>query len=724
MIRHNPIKAERIEDDATFLNLLLPRPDQIIWPENSADLLQTRQKCQNTLDRDFWPLIDLSILTAGLLKKKSNSLSTSPFFETLCKEFLPELTQEKILQALWKPVPVPGATPMGGGREAGITWYIIGHLQAPPFSSCWPAWAAELMDIDAQAVILDAFSSACHLTGIVEHLYIFPLINRNSGQGKILQGRSSGLPVAIAATELLLGTSKETRYIATGDIVDKEGLTGPVNEQTLAAKAEVAAEAGFSLFLYPQKNAASLTCHIEEIRLQPVNSLQQARLWAECLTTTAMVPDVQRLDTALQSSTDLINNIDNLLPALLEWVHCSNTAANLIEEICNRPDLSWKLSEKLKAILRRNKENLQIPVSISRLIDKEEQINKMGEANPAAALSWCSSHLDLANHKGDNARSRFWWNLGDRYTEKASESEDGRRICGEFFNRFFGIGNRHNQFHFVPDLPQEFTDHLHHLEELHQVACKRGQCSNYLLGSMYGTVGQNYAFCGPDFLDRTIHYLTAAQKAFGPADTKNCQQEDSYLYFAFLDAGPTYATEAIEKFCSALAVSSIREIRYSQLEKYRHFALLRALVEIPDQFSPDMYNHLSDQAYAHFTTVMAEIKKGLHPWQLWCYNLGRLAEQQGKSSLVKQAWQISLNLCERGDETIQIMGLLPLAALWKINCLDNNYYAKIEIILNRIRFSPYIHHTHFQSILDKKSGADVLEFVSKFPNKLFPFNYR
>lgn len=724
------IPFDRIIAPSTLL-LLLKRPGTLLIPDDEKELLAAREKKRIALASGERSLLDLFILTTFLLNKRNNNgpghydiqiNGIQQFFS-----FLQGLEPDQIVKASWGAVPVAG-TSHGGQAAATITWFIIGCLAPQPEGSLnnpWPDWVLGRTDEKARIAINLAFLAAQRLTGKSNRLYCYPLASID-GNDPLLGGRSLGLPVALAAVSLLRGTVPKQTFLATGDVIDQDGTIGPVNINSLRAKGMAAREAQMPLFLYPHGNMPAPD--ISWVFAVPVNTLRQAFLWADCYLE-GNFSGVQRLNTALQSKRDLVNGIDNLPAELLEWLKETGTSEDLINSVIEDKILSEQLADKLELCLKHAEGNFQIASRIAELIGDKEQILKMGATNPAAALSWCSSNLVLANHCGANESGKFWLELGMQWAEQAWRSDKGRQIYSKFFNRRFGITERHNIYHFERELPPDFVALMRSREDRHRVDCALTECSDYILGSMYGTIAQNLAFCGPENISETINYLKKARKVLGNEYTKDIRQEYSYQFFALLDAGPGYAEDAARCLLKSMGLDSIEDIQFDRLQKFEHYGLLRAIIEIPEQLPRSCLDALKVLAIAKFASINTLVpadaaSSTIHPWQLWCYNLGKLARQIGDNNMAANAWRKSCELCERCGETIQIMALLPLAALFQDKVFECEVLEKTSRILQLIRDSQTLHQEHFEKLLIVRAPEKVLRLVSEHPGKYFPFNYR
>jgi hypothetical protein len=108
-----------------------------------------------------------------------------------------------------------------------------------------------------------------------------------------------------------------------------------------------------------------------------------------------------------------------------------------------------------------------------------------------------------------------------------------------------------------------------------------------------------------------------------------------------------------------------------------------------------------------------------HPWQLWAFNVGRIAFALGDTEAAARFFKISLRLCLKAMPTIKVMALLGLAGLARINALPKNLF-EIEPEVRRV--AAELNPDHFAAVL-KVPLEQVLEQVWREPGRLFPFAY-
>jgi len=125
------------------------------------------------------------------------------------------------------------------------------------------------------------------------------------------------------------------------------------------------------------------------------------------------------------------------------------------------------------------------------------------------------------------------------------------------------------------------------------------------------------------------------------------------------------------------------------------------------------------------TLIKKKKPKSAHPWQLWFYNVGRLARCMDDSRLAQKAWEMSVDLCSgMKAETVLAMKLLPFSALHAAGMMTNKQQRKAEEVLDLIKTSNFLHKDHFQDLLKHSDVEASLDMITKNPAMFFPFSYR
>jgi len=288
-----------------------------------------------------------------------------------------------------------------------------------------------------------------------------------------------------------------------------------------------------------------------------------------------------------------------------------------------------------------------------------------------------------------------------------------------YYNHLFIY--RHNLYHFEPKLPEQLDKILEFLESQYSLRCDFG-CSTYrTLGRLYGSIAQNYAFCGPDYLQDTESLTLKARKALGEGSVPEFKDEWmrqlNYLTYAALDAGRFHKAE--ETLIRYLEIEEWEDVwpLLPALSPWRHALLARFLADTENQERGERY----------LSWALAERKrlaKPEHPWQLWLFNLGRIAQQRCDTRTATELYNESLNLClsEKNGLTVHMMALLPISGLWRLGVVVKTDIKKQEKEVREA--AGMLNLDHFRMLLDEKDFEKVLEAVWDKPGTLFPFAYR
>ena len=224
----------------------------------------------------------------------------------------------------------------------------------------------------------------------------------------------------------------------------------------------------------------------------------------------------------------------------------------------------------------------------------------------------------------------------------------------------------------------------------------------------------------PGYLNLTEDYAQKARKALGEHTVPEYKDEwlkpFNYLTYAYLDAG--LFDKAKNSLFQYMEINTFKDLwlMLPELSPWMHAILAR--------FLADTGHRDNAQKYFHWVMEHKNDMKGRnHPWQLWFFNMGRIALSLDDAEKASEFFSYSLDIClsESSGPTIQVMALLPLAGLFKLDALDyvtvNNAKKTIETAVRELN------PEHF-SILEKKDFETVLKIVLEKPERLFPFTYR
>lgn len=701
----------------------LLKPLFVRWPEDGTDDCREFSDVGGRLPAGLIPLFGMYLVASSLLDDTAVRKETVAAWVTANGPATEPLTPLPLAQAylgIWRSVAVVSVH----DKVPRITQLLVGAVPGYTGASRLPDWAKNIFDRKAREAIADGLAAAGNTTGRNDPLFVFPLASPAGGISAAewplahlkLHGRSLGLPVALAALSVLRRAPLPGHWLATGD-VDPGGQVRTVS--SLPIKARGAAREGYALFLYPDADVHRCKT-ADTLDVRPVTNITVASIWVNCLGPHSR-EDVQRLETALMSPRDFVNSCAHLQPDLLAYALRECSATCLPENIIANPSFAAELIKKLEWLLTSEAADLKKAEILVAIISPD----RLGSLTAISAFKWCSLNMTIANHRGDNKLAEEWKEKAQLFVDGARQADPGE--YAGFINRYH-VSKLHNRYEFDEKLPEEFA-RMYDEEKAHH----RGGI-NLVLGAMHGTVARNYAYCGPGFLRRVQELIDASQQCFGinidPAQAHNWRRGFSVLFGVYMDMGNIKAArENLWRYLDADSWQDYWEKAFAAGGSKSHalYFLVRFLaaraeatgadddpVSLPPEFTTQV-------CAAYDETIAGETR---HPWQLYSYNMGRLALARNKPELARQAWEKSVALCEAGEETMKVMALLPLSSLRRANMPFAGIADRTMAIIDVIRTSRFLHQNHFKDLLAGQDWQAVLTMVARCPEKYFPFDYR
>jgi len=682
----------------------LSRPDRIEWPKLWNELESLVKQLKAKLPAEFGMLVDLSLAAHYLLTplERTNRTTRQRFIDSLNPEILPVQLFEGA--GNWRLIPV---AVVPHGCKSAIQYFMVGNL-SNSFDMRWPNWMSDHLDHTSLRAVSDAFRAAQSFSGQPGSLFTFSLKSPDDGQ---IRGRSLGLPITLAALSALTHHPLTPHLLATGDIHCDSELFPIEAVADIPAKAQAAVQQKFQLMLIP-KASLPLVEKPASLTIKPVCDLQEAWLWAR-LYSTGREKYLDLLNHIQHDATLLINNCLEMDRDLLGWLINSENGKFLVQNILNDPDCVKTLVGKLTTCLESANRDLNRAAILGKFISNDIGFSSLGKQHPMLAFKWSVMNLKRANHCGNNDESRYWKEQAYAFRQIALRADP--KEYSYFINNL--CVSCHNTYTFHPDPPSEFLEAMDD-EQNHS----RGLC--YVLGSMYGTMAQNYAFCGPPYLKQVIQYVELAQFQFGDGEIPDYQndwiREFSYLIYAFLDASDYgRARQALWRY---LQIDSWSELKPWQEMKndFERFALIRYLADSCDHHNSLEENDVVTQLIDKH--ACKPLKVG-HPCQLIAWNLGRLALALNNPTLANNFLETSIHFCEKSEETIHPMVLLPLSAFHHANLLTNRHRMCFESAMDLIRSSQFLNQHHFLPLMAGDMPT-ALHLIWINQARFFPFMYR
>lgn len=335
-------------------------------------------------------------------------------------------------------------------------------------------------------------------------------------------------------------------------------------------------------------------------------------------------------------------------------------------------------------------------------------------ANGFSAFNWCLAAVAFFNHCGQVRESRRWSSRAEHLRTVVDLEELNRLINHDF------VGRRFNRYDFRPQPTRMLAQAL--VQEENKQKIYPG--SNSLLGALYGTLAQNYGFCGPEYFQSLLDMTTRARQAFGGKYHGESQRLLNYEIYGYLDRGRREQALALVNPYLGLAEPDGPEQWLERAEK---------LLESTGSSAPFMValvmRLLHDIGFvpppAHVRRITAGIcRRHGHPWQLIALNFGWLAVAAGLHAEADHLFRHSLRICLDDSDTMRPMVLLALAGLEAAGLAGRDEYALAEEIRGWLLKTDSLNREHFRSILALENGEELLPAVQHNRRHLFPFSYR
>lgn len=656
-------------------------------------------------DRDLSFLFHANLLSSSLILAERAPAGLRRFVAERVdhKRFLPVGPGEA---ACWSAVPVAEAV----SSHAALRYWVLGWAPRTPGRVLMPRWAAELLDGEAREAVENAAQAARRaVPGAAEGAFIaFPLCS--PGQAGTIRGRSLGLPLGMAFAAFLHANGKGPAGpmpAATG-VLDPDGRVRRVGMLEIKA-ACFQREIGGRALLYPKENEEPRECPLGEAL--PVGSLDEA-LFIRELYSPGEAHRILEFMRMLQDPKAFAAGCANLPPQWLRWAVANGRHTAIVESVLSSQKLFDELIGRVKAAL--NCWDLNLASAICAVL-APQAVEQSSEAFPLAAFRWFILNLALANHEGDVDRAEEFGKRAGGLLERVEEVAPDD--AAEYFAHWMVAD--HNRYRFVPEIPAGLSRTLARLETRYAaIHPSPGKGFDRALGSLCGTIGQNFAFCGPRHLERALAWFAKARAAFGegtvPDYAPEWKRQLHYAVFAFLDAGKH--VEAENELCRYLESPGLVAIDPAALPRdppWGHNLLARFLADV---FPPG-----PAERYLEWAASFAFVPPGAgHPWQLWTYNVGRIALQCGNPRAAGLCFRKSLELCLGAKPTVRVMALLPLSGLLALGEDLTEFAAAEKQItaaaahLNPVHFGAFLNRPLFKALEENRTRLAAF----------FPFMYR
>ena len=694
----------------SHLKEFLYQPDLGLWrfpsPERCSVFYHgIKSHLEN--DEQVTNLLDLHLFTEALIHKDQAAQWFLPWVREHIHvdRFLPEIPWPGCVNGHWSAVPV-----FFVHERACLRYFIVGLVSASNEPLLWPNWAEPLMDESTKRGIISAEKACRNLYSdeCTRRLIVYPLAVDN----QMIQFReaSLGLPIALGFMALLSGKRICDELAATGSVW-RDGAVERV--RGLSRKITHAQNKGFRVFFLPADNNGAFEAG--PMTLVPIEDLKQAWMFAN-LYSPGRSAELLLMKSMLKDPVSFINNCHRVPLEWLEWTRKNPMSLGTVDLISTSPDLFDLFVERLGVCLDNG--DLERGEALSKLVVPSSVDNLM-DAATSALFKWYTLNLSMANHRGDIQGADMWQKKALTMVKNAS-MRDAESFAA-FYNHTF-ICLHHNRYDFSPELPPFLKEILSALEGQHRFQCELvNNATNETLGALYGSVAQNYGFCGPEYLAETRKYAQFCSEGYG--DDKNRQMRShrlrplNYMVYACLDAGCPDEAEAI--LLAYLEMDEWQDLEGSipRFSPWHHAALARFFAAVRKR------REMAEYAAWALKNRRPLIERK-HPWQLWLNNMGRVFYKLGDRQNAGEFFKESLNMClstEMGP-TVRVMGLLPLSGLWEISAMEG---LEVDGAKEVIRVSAKsLNANHFRPFLEQPDLTVILRTLWLHPEVLFPFTYR
>jgi hypothetical protein len=598
-----------------------------------------------------------------------------------------------------------------------IRYITIGKVTSAPLQDRMPSWAVPLFDPASSEAVRTAARAARALCRPAEPagLFCFPLTlpapPAHQDHTPRFQGKSLGLPLALGFAAVLHKHSLPRTLAATGEITDQGNIL-PVSHLDLKKKG--IEDHGFNALIYPATGtglptSGTLTC-------LPVSTLNQAYTLFS-LYSPESTENLMLLSACLKDPGVLAENIGALPCAWLQWITRHHLIKPAIKALQTDPHLFAVCTDRFEK--KANAFKIDHARAIQALVPAQA-IRQHRRNLPLSVFRWCTASLSLANHCGDTTDACRWEEKGSPLADTISKMD--LALVANFYNH--ALVARHNRYRFSPDLPPALTELLALLEIIYGHKCDFGCKTDPVLGRLYGTLTQHYAFCGPGCLNQTRTFFHNAVQAMGldqvPEYREDWLRQHNYMTYALLDAGDlTGARQSLATYFNQADMVGMVNHLCNPDERFTpwHIALA-ARYFVRDQSHP-----ARTTVFRHLLRRFQSGSSHAHPWQLIAFNLGRLALNIHDLATGQALLLQSIDFCfsSFAGPTIQVMALLPISFLpdsaLPASRIQKTWEQKIRSAAS------HLDPAHFSPVLDTPFD-EIRHQIRQATSTWFPFTYR
>ena len=689
---------------------LWPRRD--VWPISPDRFMPLAAKILSALPEGHRRFFHCFLLGCHLLEPEKTPMQTIAFLESAPEGDIPPILPSR---QLWRTalVPLPVLKPDGKGA---LRYAIVGCGGGSSGNVLFPKGIELLLDGEALSAVTTAITLARRNHPEASCLF-WPILDPTD---QIRQG-SIALPLYLAF-ESLLSNEPLPPLLASGAL-DSKGKLLPVDG--VREKFGVVRKARCRGFICPAEEGRDPLAglHDGDIDRIAVETTEDALLFWKCYREgegkqlREIIADLGNPGHLIESLPDQPSALSDLPTPLRRRI--TGAVGQLLQEDLRRGSGSLlQFARKLELHLAETESDLLHAYRLVTLVSRE-MVERVGESYPETGLRLALLHLEMISRRGETAESgQIWSRLADSFRQAMSNHS----ITDEPDQIYIGIRDfmitRHNTYRFDPAEADGFLEGINDpLEELRghleRKRRRNPEQTDKTVGSCLGLLVQHYAFCGDH--EKAAYFSEQALDAFGHKSVyplaRDCRQQLIYRIYIALEAGDFPVARDI--LCGVLGVADPDDLIPVKItEPYLHAALARYMADSGEIF----------KGYLEHANEILQHCGQQHPWQLWCHNIG--ACSLSRAEQVK-FFRASLERCRRpGQPTIQVMSLLPLAALWTRGGASEDELSSRVREVREVIESKAVDQAHFRSVMTVTGWKEVLKMVELQKARLFPFNYR
>ncbi len=601
---------------------------------------------------------------------------------------------EEVLSRKWIRIPFLVAD----AQSADLRWALISLGSGPNF----PGWINKVFEKDS----IEAVKLSSELAGTEANFYFWPMVNFCVDR-KTVSGGSLGLPAYLGYRSLFTAQTCRSQTVAATGCLEKTGRIKPVS--FIEQKQKTCLRDGFKALICPVQ-PVNEELYLECIQAEDINQAWSA--WKN------YAPDCQfgPYFSLCNDSEVLKNSIAELPLPILCHLEQTGKLGNFVEDILKDTDALDKLIGNLKNEISKpgwNKDKVAL------LMDRmTPELLNSPRIDPLQKYELVILQRFKCNHLGRTEEACGWADvIKSMHETVVLDSGEEAKIVDDFN---LSIVEKHNRYRFDPDLDLSVSPVVLLVEQsmlrFNERKKRFGYALNSNLGALFGTLAQNFAFCGPKYLDKTEEYSRQAMNFFGQGKISGRTRLDylrqhSYLVYAYLDA--QMPEKALEHLLIYLELDSLERFDFNEPNPYKHSCVMRFLAE-GLAWMPDYVLH----AQRSLSFVPDQ-----HPWQLWLKNLAVVSSDEDIKDFCLRK---SISMCMKQQNQQETLVPMALQSL----CLLHEYELKRRDII--VGYVKRINTFIINSSLDQEHFSPLIslipsEAVTRLPlliKDLFPFNYR